>query len=139
MQLNPSQQKQYDHLLNLLNRVPKSEQQLQSKCAELLYFFYPAHWKRLVTTFNNSLRANTQGFGIVPGASDMYWLAWADVKFIEFKFGTNRQSPAQIEWQAICEDLEHEYHLCYIEADFWRIIGFNQPCEADILNLDWFK
>lgn len=124
----------YQLLLNLLNRIPTSEQQLQSKCAELLYYFYPHHWKRFVTVHNNSLRANTQGFGIVPGVSDTYWLADQGKTFyIEFKFGPySKQSSIQIEWQYLCESLGHKYYLCYTEADFWQIIGFNQPCEADI-------
>lgn len=143
MQSNQNQKREY--LLNILQKVPKSEQQLQSKCAELLYWFYPDHWKRLVCVYNNSLRANTQGFGQVPGASDMYWLDYGRVKFIEFKFGAtidrpkkSLQSDVQKEWQSICVDLGHFYYLCYNEHTFWQIIGFNQPCEADIAFLKWF-
>lgn len=136
----PKPQKQREYLINLLNRIPKSEQQLQSKCAELLYFFYPDHWKRLVCVYNNSLRANTQGFGQVPGASDMYWIGdGGRVKFIEFKFSIKSAvSKDQYEWAAILNDLGHVYYLCYCEVDFWQIIGFNQPCETDIENLKWF-
>jgi hypothetical protein len=141
MQLTDNQQKQYNYLLNLLRRIPKSEIQLQSKCAELLYFFYPNDWKRLVTVHNNSLRANTQGFGIVPGASDMYWLA-AEGKtiYIEFKEpgGNGGQSEKQIKWEALCKRLGHTYHICWNEVSFWKIIGFKQPDEADILNLKLF-
>lgn len=136
-QANP--QKQREYLIVLLNRIPKSEQQLQSKCAELLYFFYPDHWKRLVCVHNNSLRANVQGFGIVPGASDMYWLGQNGVTvFIEFKFGDNKQSQVQNEWALICASLKHLYCVCNSEYLFWHIIGFNQPCIADIENLKWF-
>lgn len=132
---NPEQQRQY--LINLLNRIPKSEQQLQSKCAELLYWFYPNDWKRLVCVYNNSLRANTSGFGQVSGVSDMYWLnPGGEVLFIEFKFGLKGvQSPAQKEWELLCNDLSHFYYICYDESTFWNIIGFNQPCEADIEKL----
>lgn len=134
---NPKKQREY--LIALLNRIPQSEQQLQSKCAELLYFFYPDHWKRLVCVHNNSLRANTQGFGIVPGASDMYWLGEdGRVLFIEFKFGSNTRSKDQKKWAAILGDLGHYYYVCYNELAFWNIIGFNQPCIADIENLKWF-
>lgn len=134
MKNTPNPQKQREYLINLLNRIPTSEQQLQSKCAELLYFFYPLHWKRLVCVYNNSLRANTSGFGQVPGASDMYWLAnQGEVFFIEFKFGKNAKfSPAQIEWQHLCASLWHHYIVCDSEICFWQIIGFNQPNEADI-------
>lgn len=132
--------KKRQYLINLLNRIPKSEQQLQSKCAELLYFFYPYHWKRLVCVYNNSIRANTQGFGQVPGASDMYWLADnGRTIFIEFKFGKNTMSPAQIEWYAILKRLGHEYYICVSELFFWALIEFNQPCESDIDNLNWLK
>ena len=62
----------------------------------------------------------------------MYWLAAGKVTFIEFKFGDNKQSKDQIEFQAICECLGHFYYLCYDEATFWKIIDFNQPVEADI-------
>lgn len=131
--ISTSPQKQRNYLTTLLNRIPTNEQQLQSKCAELLYHFYPNEWKRLVCVHNNSFRANTQGFGIVPGASDMYWLEdWGKIKFIEFKFGKGFQSRAQIEWMAQCSVLGHDYYLCYNELTFWQIIGFNQPCEADI-------
>lgn len=137
--MTDQQKKQYNYLIQLLRKQPKSELQLQSKCAELLYFFYPDDWKRLVCVYNNSLRANTSGFGQVPGASDMYWLdPRGKVIFIEFKFAANRMSPDQLEWAAICADLSHSYELCYNEISFWRIIGFNQPCEADIANLKWF-
>jgi hypothetical protein len=125
----------YQYLINLLNCVPVSEIQLQSKCAELLYFFYPNDWRRLVTVFNNSLRANTLGFGIVPGVSDTYWLAeYGIVIFIEFKEpgGTGKQSKNQILWQALCERLGHKYYICWSEVTFWQIIGLKHPCEADI-------
>lgn len=139
-QLNNQQLKQYTYLTSLLNRAPKSEAQLQSKCAELMYFFYPNDWKRLVCVHNNSIRANTQGFGIVPGASDMYFIAdQGRTIYIEFKFGSNKQSPDQIEFEALLKRLGHTYVLCYTEAEFWNIVSFNQPNEADILNLDWFK
>lgn len=139
--INPQKQRQY--LINLLNRIPKSEIQLQSKCAELLYFFYPDHWKRLVCVYNNSLRANITGFGQVPGASDMFWLApEGKTIYIEFKFGANTtrpieslQSDVQRQWQSICVDLGHVYRLCYNESVFWKLIDFRQPCEADIDNL----
>lgn len=132
-------QKQREYLINLLNHIPQSEQQLQSKCAELLYFFYPDHWKRLVCVHNNSLRANTQGFGIVPGASDMYWLE-SDGRtiYIEFKFEKGKQSPDQLEWYMLLRQLGHEYYICDSESFFWALIQFNQPCEADIDNLKWF-
>jgi hypothetical protein len=146
--LNKTQQKQYNHLLTLLNRIPKSEQQLQSKCAELLYYFYPEHWKRLVCVHNNSIRANTQGFGIVPGASDMYFLMpggktiYIEFKYIEIVNGkvikSGSPSKAQLEWQALCVDLGHDYRLCYDEPNFWQIIQFNKPNEADIAKLKWF-
>ncbi len=114
MTLTKQQQSQYDYLVKLLNRIPKSEIQLQSKCAELLYWFYPQHWKRLVCVNNNDRRANTQNVGIVPGASDTYWLAPNGITlYIEFKFGNNTQSPGQIEWQALCLSLGHCYELCY--------------------------
>jgi hypothetical protein len=127
-------EKQRQYLLKILNHIPQSEQQLQSKCAELLYFFYPDHWKRLVCVHNNSFRANTQGFGIVPGASDMYWIGESGcVKFIEFKFSIKSAvSKDQYEWAAILNGLGHVYYFCYCELDFWQIIGFNQPGEADI-------
>jgi hypothetical protein len=132
--LEQRKEKQRAYLTALLNRIPTSEQQLQSKCAELLYHFYPNDWKRLVCVHNNSFRANTQGFGIVPGASDMYWLnPGGEVLFIEFKFGLRGcQSESQKQWESLCCDLGHFYYLCYSEAAFWIIIGFNQPCEADI-------
>lgn len=133
-------QKQREYLINLLNHIPQSEQQLQSKCAELLYFFYPDHWKRLVCVHNNSLRANTQGFGIVPGASDMYWLE-SDGRtiYIEFKFGDKGVlSNDQKDWWQLLDALGHRYLICRSESYFWNIIGFNQPCEADIENLKWF-
>lgn len=126
MQPNPEKQREY--LLNLLDRIPKSEIQLQSKCAELLYWFYPSQWKRLVTVFNNSIRANTQGVGIVPGASDCYWLQdGGKTLYLEFKFGDNKQSSKQIEWESLCISLGHRYELCYTEARFWELIGFTQP------------
>lgn len=128
------------YLINLLNRIPQSEIQLQSKCAELLYFFYPDHWRRFVTVFNNSLRANISGFGIVPGCADTYWLSDnGRIDLIEFKFGkTAKQSDAQKEFEAICVGLGHFYHLCYDEPSFWKIIGFRPPNESDIDNLKWF-
>lgn len=126
--------KQRQYLNNLLARQPKSEAQLQSKCAELLYFFYPDHWKRFVTVHNNSLRANTMGFGIVQGATDTYWLAdHGRVKFIEFKFGPRGcQSEAQVEFMQLCDTLGHKYYICDSEALFWLIIDFKQPCADDI-------
>jgi hypothetical protein len=148
MKMTPTQQKQRQYLLTLLNRIPKSEAQLQSKCAELLYHFYPDHWKRLVCVHNNSVRANTQGFGIVPGASDMYWLnpggetIYIEFKYIEIANGKviklGSPSKAQLEWKALCVNLGHDYRLCYDEHTFWKIIGFNQPNEADIAKLKWF-
>lgn len=128
------------YLTTLLNRIPKSEIQLQSKCAELLYFFYPDHWKRLVCVHNNSLKANVSGFGIVPGASDMYWLMPnGRVRFIEFKFGKNaKMSDAQHEWYAILKRLEHEYYICDTESFFWLLIELDAPVEADIEKLKWF-
>ncbi len=136
---NPDKQRQY--LINLLNRIPKSEMQLQSKCAELLYFFYPVHWKRLVCVYNNSLKANIQGFGQVPGVSDMYWLAEKGrTIYIEFKFGPKQRiSEAQKEWHELCYQLGHTYVICDNEIFFWQIINFTQPCEADIDNLKWLK
>lgn len=135
--MKPQTNKQY--LIALLNKVPKSEIQLQSKCAELLYFFYNDHWKRLVCVHNNSLRANVAGFGIVPGASDMYWLANNGITlFIEFKFGIKGVlSDKQKAWWLICEGLGHQYLICKEEYDFWNIIDFRAPCEADIGNLKW--
>lgn len=131
--MNERQIKQQEYLLNLLNKEPKSEIQLQSKCAELLFWFYPADWKRLVCVNNNDRRANTQMLGIVPGASDTYWLAeLGRTIYIEFKFGDNTQSPKQIEWQQLCLSLVHEYVLCYDEDNFWITIGFNKPNETDI-------
>jgi len=133
--LTPHQRREQNrqYLKSLLNRIPKSEQQLQSKCAEMLYFFYPNDWKRLVCVYNNSLRANTSGFGQVPGASDMYWLnPGGEVLFIEFKFGKYNVSKSQLEWQRLCIDLRHNYYICLNEFTFWQIIGFNQPNEADI-------
>jgi hypothetical protein len=129
-------QLQREYLLNLLNRVPKSEIQLQSKCAELLFWFYPEHWKRLVCVNNNDRRANTTNVGIVPGASDTYWLAEnGHTIYIEFKFDKNTQSDKQKDWERICLSLGHEYVLCNNEDYFWQIIGFNKPVGAEIVNL----
>ncbi len=125
--------KQQEYLLKLLRKEPKSEIQLQSKCAELLFWFYPTQWKRLVCVNNNDRRANTQGVGIVPGASDTYWLAEKGrTIYIEFKFGDNTQSTKQLEWEQLCLSLGHEYVLCYNELEFWQLINFKQPNEADI-------
>lgn len=127
-------EKQQEYLLKLLNKEPKSEIQLQSKCAELLYWFYPAHWKRLVCVNNNDRRANTQGVGIVPGASDTYWLSpGGRTLYIEFKFGpTAKQSIKQIEWEQLCISLGHQYVLCYSEIVFWSTVGLIQPSYIDI-------
>lgn len=128
--------KQQEYLLNLLKKEPKSEIQLQSKCAELLYWFYPNDWKRLVCVNNNDRRANTSNVGIVPGASDTYWLAELGVTlFIEFKFGNNDQSVKQVEWHMICERLGHTYCICKDETTFWKLIKLKQPTEADIPNV----
>lgn len=134
-----TQKSQYDYLLKLVSRIPKSEIQLQSKCAELLYWFYPNDWQRLVCVNNNDRRANTQGVGIVSGASDTYWLAAKGVTiYIEFKFGNNKQSPKQIEWEELCDSLNHTYEVCYSEQYFWYLIGFKQPAATDVLLLNWF-
>lgn len=120
--------KQQEYIANLFNRIPKSEIQLQSKCAELLYWFYPNDWQRLVCVNNNDRRVNTQGVGIVPGASDTYWLASKGVTlYIEFKFGKNEQSIKQIEWQKLCISLGHTYLLCYSENEFFNIINLPTP------------
>lgn len=119
---------QAEYISKLLSRVPKSEIQLQSKCAELLYWFYPDDWKRLVCVNNNSLKANTQGVGIVPGASDTYWLeSGGNILFIEFKFGNNIQSVKQVEWEQLCLSLGHKYVLCYTEDQFWEFINLPKP------------
>lgn len=128
------EQKQREYLLNLLNKEPKSEIQLQSKCSELLYWFYPNDWKRLVCVNNNDRRANTNNVGIVPGASDTYWLGMSGrVLFIEFKFGqTAKQSIKQIEWEQLCISLGYQYLLCYSEINFWKLIGLDIPTHLDI-------
>lgn len=119
---------QAEYIRKLLSRVPKSEIQLQSKCAELLYWFYPNDWKRLVCVNNNSLKANTQGVGIVPGASDTYWLeSMGNIIFIEFKFGNNTQSEKQLQWEQLCLSLGHKYMLCYTEDKFWELINLPKP------------
>lgn len=137
--MNLQQEKQYDYLLKLILRVPKSEIQLQSKCAELLYWFYPNDWQRLVCVNNNDSRANTSNIGIVPGASDTYWIAQnGKTIYIEFKFGDNRQSKQQMLWEALISRYGHDYRIVYSEDAFWYLTGFKQPVKADILNLHWF-
>ncbi len=131
--MTPNQIKQQEYLLNLLHREPKSEIQLQSKCAELLFWFYPSDWRRLVCVNNNDRRANTQSVGIVPGASDTYWLnPNGQTLYIEFKFGNNTQSVKQVEWEQLCHSLGHSYQLCYSEYSFWRLIGLGAPIYSDI-------
>lgn len=134
--MTTNQEKQNEYLLKLLYREPKSEIQLQSKCAELLYWFYPKDWTRLVCVNNNDRRANTQNVGIVPGASDMYWQAEHGLTiYIEFKFGNNVQSPKQIEWEKQCIRLGHKYVLCYTEQKFWNLIEFPYPIESEIIKI----
>lgn len=132
--MTPNTEKQREYLLNLINREPKSEIQLQSKCAELLYWFYPAQWKRLVCVNNNDRRANTQGVGIVPGASDTYWLGADGISlYIEFKFGKHSiQSEKQKEWELLCISLGHKYIICNSEPQFWQLIGLSEPKEQGI-------
>lgn len=131
--MTPNTEKQTEYLLHLLRKQPKSEIQLQSKCAELLFWFYRPHWKRLVCVHNNDRKANTSNIGIVPGASDTYWLADCGITlYLEFKFGDNKQSAKQIEWEQLAKSLGHEYHLVYNEDQFWGLIGFNAPTETNI-------
>lgn len=128
MNLNSLTSEQLTYITRLFERIPKSEIQLQSKCAELLYWFYPMYWRRLVCVNNNSIRANTQGVGIVPGASDTYWLkSGGKTLYIEFKFGNNTQSKQQKEWEQLCLSLGHEYVLCYTEEKFWQLVELPRP------------
>ncbi len=128
-------QKQEEYIRHLLQREPKSEIQLQSKCSELLYWFYPSDWQRLVCVNNNDRKANTSNVGIVPGASDMYYLLpEGRVLLIEFKFGNkSHQSEKQVRWEELATSLGHSYVICRDEQTFWNLVGFKQPELSDVI------
>lgn len=104
-----------------------SEARLQAECHQW-------HWnedefkpfRRLLFTVNNNAHNRIKGainkaVGVVPGVSDMVYLAFG-VHCIELKKPGERQSPEQRDFQAKATAQGHQYHLVRSLEEFKQLI-----------------
>lgn len=105
-----------------------NEEQFQAACAQWYHNEYrndPKKLKLLVTVDNNVSKrvlnpyqrmiegSRKKALGIIPGASDMYFVNYGSVDFIELKLWNGVQSADQKIFQQAVEERGHRYHLVY--------------------------
>jgi len=93
------------HLLKTMETQFKSEAHLQSHCYQWAHNTFPNTRGLLFAVPNGGTRNIREGqtlkaTGVVPGVADMLFIYSGKIYAFEFKFGTGKQSPAQIGWEA---------------------------------------
>jgi hypothetical protein len=91
------------------------ENDLQSKCFQWAWNFYPEYRRLLFCVNNNSENAikgsMNRALGVVEGVSDMVQIYYKGVAFLEFKRATGRQRDKQKDFEAKCKMTGHLYIL----------------------------
>lgn len=104
-----------------------SESKIQQECFMWFHNSFPALRMRLFMNYNNPPNkiqgAMLKGMGLVAGVADMSLLLdGGRIAFIEFKTADGKQSPKQVEFQAVCNQLAIPYHIARSFQDFQTII-----------------
>lgn len=103
------------------------ELMLQISCGKWFALQYPTQHGRLYMNFNNPASAKHGAIfrraGLLSGVADFsYILEGGRIIYIELKHGTNKQSPAQKEFEARVVALGFPYYLCNSLEGFMQII-----------------
>ena len=122
----------YDEFLKLENQKKKPkrkprhlESEVQKACVRYFRLKYPNYIVLSVPNggSRNALEAaNLKREGALAGVSDLIVIAERAVLFVEMKYGKNRQSEKQKQFQQAVERLGHTYVVCYGLQDFMLII-----------------
>lgn len=92
------------------------ESAIQQNCVRYFRLAYPNYIIIAVPnggSRNSREAANLKREGVLAGASDLIVIAERAVCFVEMKYGKNKQTDAQIEFQKNVERLGHTYLVCY--------------------------
>lgn len=103
------------------------EIKMQSDAYQKLYNTRPELRGRIFAVNNNSENAIkgalNKSMGVYPGVSDMLlMLPLGKWVCIEWKTPTGSQSPKQIDWQKIAEQMGNDYILVRSEIEFFEVI-----------------
>ena len=106
-----------------------NEEQLQAKCTQWFWNNYPAQ-RRMLFHVQNNANSAVQGsrykaIGVVSGVSDLVWVIYNKVIFIELKININKQTGNQIEFETKVTQRGHEYVLINSFEDFKSFIKSN--------------
>lgn len=100
-----------------------TEIQLQAACFQWHWNSFPL-LRGTLFHINQKARNAIEGnqmkaIGVVPGVSDLCnILPFGRVRWIEMKTQDGRQSPDQVKFQRLCEELGHEYIICRTFEEF---------------------
>lgn len=103
-----------------------TEEQLQAKCTQWFWNEFISLRRTLFHVDNNSwnaiIGAKKRALGVCKGPSDLVFVCYDKVIFMECKVGNNKQMPEQIDFQNKVEDLRHEYVIFRTFEEFRSII-----------------
>lgn len=113
------------------------ESRLQQACFKWFCYQYPQHKGLLFAIGNGGKRSKVEagimkGEGVVPGVADLM-LAVSNYQtgkttyshglFIELKYGTGKQSPAQIAFEQAVTAQGYQYSVCRTLEEFMSVIN----------------
>ncbi len=104
------------------------EERLQMACCRWFGLQYPHLAGCLFHAANGGWRSPTEAarlkaMGVVPGVADLLLIYRGRVHAIELKTPTGRQSPAQKQWQRVCETQGVSYTVVRGIEEFINHIG----------------
>jgi hypothetical protein len=107
--------------------VFKNEEQLQAYCFQWAWNTYP-QYRRLFfhvqqNMFGNAYRGSiNKAIGVVKGVSDFVVISKGAVLFLEFKVGSNKQSPEQVDFENKVKSCGFKYAVVYSFIEFKTIM-----------------
>ena len=109
-----------------MKRKSADEARLQAECVKWLWNEYPDTRGCFILVDNNATNVvalmQKKAMGLVTGAADTFFFWDKRIYFFEFKFGNNKQSPAQIQFQSVAKRHAEEYYLIYNKLQFTEAI-----------------
>lgn len=108
-------------------RKIQHEQILQKQCVQWFAYQYSTQEGRLYMNYNNPPNERTgailKSAGLLKGVADLsYLLQGGRTVFIELKHGTNKQTPAQKEFELRVAALGFPYYVARTLEEFMQII-----------------
>lgn len=108
--------------------VFKSEIQMQAWCCT--WFWNTYKWTdearmlhcNMNNSFNSIAGSTAKAMGVVAGVSDVEFVDWKIMWFLEFKMPGGIQSEEQIEFQDRVERRGHQYLIIYSAEQFMKFI-----------------